>query len=260
MQPIFGAMGRPILAGFFGDPSDYCGGGLYYIQKTYGPPKNFIYGIAVAPYFGDDPTEFTGTGWNVQGVISAMNVANQYGVKLCGYEGGAGLTQTPESAYDTSVAEEQTPQMAACYVDFANMWQSQGGDLCNFFTNTGVDSQYGLYGHLPIISLVDDLSNPFCTKYNAAASLNSSLGCNCGNAEPPPPPPQPAPPPPTPPPAPAPSPAPSSANKSSGSTGSSTSSSSANTSMKGIKYLGNNRWWSPIYGYFSTSPINGPRH
>jgi hypothetical protein len=257
MQPILGSsVGRPILAGQVVDPTDYCGGGLYYIQNAYGPPKNYIYGIAGAPYFGSvDPTEITGT---TQSYITAnlQLAANYGGLYVCAYEAGQGLASTPESTYDTNEALQQTPAMAAQYNLFASTWYKSSCDLCNFFSNTGVDGEYGYWGALPLGSLINDLSNPVCTKFNAMAALNNSLGCNCGNAAPPPPAPTPAP---ATPPAPTP-PAPSITRSSTSSTSSTSSSSASNPSVQGVKYLGNNRWWSPIYGNYSTDPVNGPHH
>jgi hypothetical protein len=189
MQPIFNSVsptfGRPILAGQMANPVSYCGGGLFYIQTFYGPPKNYLYGMAGAPYFGSDPTEFTGS--DLSTMQANMQLANQNGIYMCAYEGGQGLGfSTADTAFQT------TPAMATQYLDFAAMWQQNGGDLCNFFTNAGTWGQYGYWGMLPEGNYINELSDPTCTKYNTAASLNNMYGCNCGNAAPPPPPPPPS--------------------------------------------------------------------
>jgi hypothetical protein len=189
MQPIFNQVSpdfcRPILAGQFVDASDYCGGGLSYIAQTFGPPKNYIYGIAGAPYFNSlDPTYITGT------LQTAMNqnmlLANQYGIHMCAYESGQGLDSSPLATFNANEALQQTQAMVDQYNNFATMWKSSGGDLCELFANEGVDCQSGYWGSLPLTS---QISNP-PPKYVVQANMNNAFGCNCGNSQPPP---QPAP-------------------------------------------------------------------
>jgi hypothetical protein len=186
MQPIFSQVssnfGRPIAAGQFANAASYCGGMLSYIQNNFGPPKNFIYGMAGAPYFGSDPTEFNGA--DLTEMQANMKLANQYGIKMCAYEGGQGLPSTPEATYDTNFSFQETSAMATQYNLFAQMWQQNGGDLCNFFTNTDIWSKFGYWGHLPLGSYINRLSDPVCIRWVTAASI--AAACNCGNAVPPP--------------------------------------------------------------------------
>ena len=184
MQPILGSMGRPILAGQYADPTDYCGGGLTYIQKTYGPPKNYIYGIAGAPYFYDLTTTSMNT--LTTQMIANMKLANQYGIYMCAYEAGQSLPSTPQATFDANNALQETSAMVSQHWAEATMWQQNGGDLCMWFTRDNVWSQYGFWGVLPLGSYMDDLSDPACMKYNAMAAMNNYFSCNCGNAAPPP--------------------------------------------------------------------------
>ncbi len=190
MQPIFNqvssTMGRPILAGQYSYPNYNIGSGLIYISNTYGPPQNYLYGIAGAPYFGDlNTTDFTGVQQTQMQIC--MGYANQYGIKMCAYEAGQSLDSSSVN-FNTNLALQETPAMADQYLALANMWKQNGGDLMNFFTLQGTWNQYGYWGMLPTGAYMTDLSDPVCTKYNTAASFNNLLGCNCGNAQPPPPP------------------------------------------------------------------------
>ena len=100
MRPILGDTLRPILAGQMG-VSDYVKGGLEFINSNYGNPGNFIYAIAGATYFGEssmasvDQAFQDCDGYINVGLVSNIQqltrLANQYGVKVCAYEGGQGV-------------------------------------------------------------------------------------------------------------------------------------------------------------------------
>jgi len=188
MQPILGNLGRPILAGQYSWPTYNIAAGLSWIESNFGPPKNYLYGIAGAPYFGDLNTTSV-TGALQSQMASCMACANQYSIKMCAYEAGqslsAGNSNPPdEGLFNLNFSLQESPSMANQYMALATMWKQNGGDLCNFFTNCGVWSKFGFWSALPLGSYIDDLSDPVCIKFNTLASLNNSFGCNCGNSQP----------------------------------------------------------------------------
>jgi len=74
----------------------------------------------------------------------------------------------------TALPLRTSPAMAAQYQAFAQMWQQQGGDLCNFSTNIAGWGGPNYWGMFTELSYIDDLSNPACTKYKATAALNNT--------------------------------------------------------------------------------------
>ena len=184
MQPILGSMGRPIFAGQYSWPTYNVGAGLSWIQSTYGPPKNYLYAISGAPYFGIDPTAITGTMLTQQ--LAWVGYCKQYGLRMCGYESGTGQDPSQADFSNIFTKLETASVVNTAYLTFGQMWKANGGDLCNIFTMNGAWSKYGCWGLLPVGSLIYDLSNPACCSYNAAAAMNNYFNCNCGNATPPP--------------------------------------------------------------------------
>jgi hypothetical protein len=184
MQPIIGSQGRPILAGQFGDAVDYCGAGLAWIQQTYGPPSQYIWGISGAAYFTDNgnETDVDTIFANMTAYFSSVFVpclqqnvalANQYNVKFTCYESGQGLAYS-----DASSAAQQDPRMATAYQTMTNLLINSGTDLCCFFNFIGGWGQYGYWGAL---TDVRELPNNPTVKYTAEAqiALNGRPSCNC---------------------------------------------------------------------------------
>ena len=243
MQPIMGSKGRFVLEGQEVDPIDTIGAGLSYIQANYGPPKNYIYGAGGAAYFGTWAQEFTSPQGDPPIIAANHNITSQYGIELVAYEGGLGLQANDPGTFANYVAFDESPAATTQYINFATMWQQGGGGLCTFFIAYDPWGWPGLWGHLQQVSYINDLSDPSCTMYNAAAALNNSLGCNCGNAAPAPAP--------TPTPAPAPAPGATQSSKPSGGSTSASTSGSSPSAPSGVKDLGGGRFWSPIYGNYS---------
>ncbi|MHB1559843.1 MAG: NPCBM/NEW2 domain-containing protein, partial [Isosphaeraceae bacterium] len=133
---------------------------LAYIQQTYGPPSQYIYATAVAPYFSYTGAQTSGLTVasilanlqsNVQSTFSAMQsdaaVAKQYGVPLVAYEGGPSIV--PNSSDLAALYQAQNdPRMEAIYQQYLADWQSVGGGLFDAYQLTGLPSIYGLWGAL----------------------------------------------------------------------------------------------------------------
>ena len=155
---------------------------LTYISKEYGPPKDFFYSLAIAPYveFNHMPTSTaTPTSprprpfralpssiahYQSTGVFKqAFDLAKGYGLKLDAYEAGEdtyGPLNIPPSTGGGQPAEQGLMEQ------FLNLWYSSGGDQLNWYTlcARSYNTQYGSW------SITDNITN-----YNAA----ERIGVHC---------------------------------------------------------------------------------
>ncbi len=89
-----------------------------------------------------------------QYVTDNYNQANQHGLRLFAYEGGAGLESSSMPADKepqvTALFEavNRNPRMRDVYVNYLNMWQANGGKLLNQFVDVSRSSKYGSWGAL----------------------------------------------------------------------------------------------------------------
>ncbi len=142
---------------------------LAFINKNYGPPKQFFYAIAVAPYFaiGDADSNPNLTGDQVLAALSSsidsyqnsstlqdvQTVATYYGLKLAAYEGG------PDTFGPNNIAAKKAATLDLRMKDlvkkYLNIWYSKGGDQFNWFTigAGSFDTQYGTW------NITHDLNN-----------------------------------------------------------------------------------------------------
>lgn len=164
---------RVICAGqhAFAGRSDYH---LEYINNTFGPPKNYIYALSSALYFGS-----TNPGGAVeeinQGMVEEINgqindsSKNTYRLhhinkaeewELPGgctsYEGGPGLPSGGElDNLDNQIMAQRTEAMKDIMkMNFAEGWFDIGGGLALQFTLASGYNRYGCWG------LTDDYTNP----------------------------------------------------------------------------------------------------
>lgn len=151
---------RPVLSGQFSNPWVQ-EQGLSMIEAVYGPPKNYFYGIAGAPYFTLGALQNT-DGLNTQQVLDALaasindpNVpillehhadnAIWYGLKYLAYEGGDdtfGAASIPAKQ-----AAQMDPQMEMLCINYLNNWYSAGLGEFNWFVvgASRWDTPYGTY-------------------------------------------------------------------------------------------------------------------
>ncbi len=185
MQPIMGSQARFVLAGQFGNES-YCSAGLAWIQQVYGPPSNYLYAIATAPYFGGSGTDVPSTlaslssNMNLSAPIVAQEVAmaKQYGLKYCCYESGQSLFCTADN-FSIYQAAQQDPGMGAIYYSYAQMLNKAGVDLCCFYDFIGDWDSWGFWGVAPDIR--ETTNNP-TVKYAAEKAIANSGSQNLGAA------------------------------------------------------------------------------
>jgi hypothetical protein len=166
---------------------------LEYIEKHHGPPANFIYAVACAPYFapGRDETDPARKKWytqradvSVDGICDRLlartatsandNVkafhalARKYNLKSFAYEGGLDLQQFP-NALDLKIASQYDPRAGIAVEDYLNHWYRGGGDAMFFFT---LSCKYTKWGYWGLTEDVRDLGTP---KYQGAVRVAESL-------------------------------------------------------------------------------------
>jgi hypothetical protein len=159
---------------------------LQFIQQEFGPPSQYIYAQAVAPYASTDQSLYT-PGMTLDQLFSYMQeyVSNhltpnldsdgaldqQYGVPMVAYEGGQGLTPGFNNPNYAVLQQAQTdPRMAGIYTQMMLAWEQAGGSLFNAFTLTGSGSVYGFWGMLP------DVTYTGSTKYDAFVESSYPFG------------------------------------------------------------------------------------
>jgi hypothetical protein len=145
---------------------------LAYLRATQGEPKNYLWGIGIAPYFGLNKYN-TATATKAQ-VLEGMNLsvdayvngptistafqkANAYGLKLVAYEGG------PDTFGATNIANKRAasldPAMQGIIVRYLNNWYAKGGDLFLYYT-IGARSYQSPYGTWSITESYSQLASP----------------------------------------------------------------------------------------------------
>jgi hypothetical protein len=166
---------------------------LEYVEKYFGPPANYFYAIAGAPYFspGKDETDPTGKKWYTQrtdctvdtictrllarvGTSANDNVkafhalARKYGLKSFGYEGGLDLQQFG-SQFDVKLASQYDLRTGQAIEQYLNNWYTNGGDAMFYFTLSCKYSKNGYWG------LTEDVRELLTAKYLAAVRVSTKL-------------------------------------------------------------------------------------
>jgi hypothetical protein len=125
------------------------GGALYFISKAYGPPSNYFYGVAQAPYWEGDQTlqnqSVLATVPSSTADFAAYAVA--YGLHNLTYEGGPGMSGTPSLA--AKVAANLDPRIGAQVSEALGDFFTHGGDLFVYYNDTSAYGQYGMWGTTP---------------------------------------------------------------------------------------------------------------
>jgi hypothetical protein len=151
---------------------------VQFIASTYGPPSQFIYGIAGAPYLGPDD-QFNkrddvtlddifnqalphGTIWVNACMRQYDAIARSYGLHSLCYEGGIALEG--EHSLPVKILANHDPRIARTITTYLNSWYSQGGELFMYFNLASGYGKYGCWG------LTDDL-HKIGPKYKAAAAV-----------------------------------------------------------------------------------------
>jgi hypothetical protein len=127
------------------------------IEKYYGPPSKFIYGIAGAPYIGPDKSVAgrpgstadqlldsaadSGMKWIKDVTLQYQTVARFYRLHSLCYEGGPGFDG--EHSVEGKIAANRDPRIGKLITDYLNAWYGTGGELFMYFN---LASGYGKFG------------------------------------------------------------------------------------------------------------------
>lgn len=171
---------RPVLAGQFANPESIYQG-LEYLNDNYGPPKDYLYAVAGAPYFymeGDQAAADTKAevlAMLNQGIDDARvrfagfhTQAGDYGLRSITYEGG------PDTYGPLNVTAKREanldPAMKEMVERYLTGWWNSGGELFSWYV-AGATSYYctcGAWG------LTGDMTNQNTPKLQAMRELLDS--------------------------------------------------------------------------------------
>ena len=142
---------------------------MQYINSTFGPPKNYIWGLAVAPYHNCEPVCTTGS---PQQILDAMRANSDASVSarqkvkavadrwqlpggLLAYEGGSDTGGGDKTNVANKIAAERSPGMKDVMIhDLRDNWFPIGGGLFMYLELVSGYNRYGSWG------LTDDVTNP----------------------------------------------------------------------------------------------------
>lgn len=194
---------RPILATQWSNRS-IGEGQLMYLNKYIGAPKNLVYAIAGAPYYGltslsamqaavTDPAltvdqlvqdmqayvtayypqfkpnmTYAGQKWSG---ATQKSLADYYGIRSVAYEGGEDLGQSTVNLANKTLATKD-PRIGAIQTDYWGQWFGCGNDLFMQYT---VASAWGRYGYWGLTNNQYALSGP---KYQSAKQVASTPRAN----------------------------------------------------------------------------------
>jgi hypothetical protein len=153
---------------------------LNYVNTIFGAPKNYFYGLGIAPYWGmnlyQDQVTLDGKTWTTlnpsltpEDVVHGMDLsvthyeagvfantlthAAPWGLKLEAYEGGVN-TRGPFNVQAKKVAQLD-PRIEDLQIRYLHAWYSQGGDIMSWYRlgQSSFDMSSGPY------SITDNLNN-----------------------------------------------------------------------------------------------------
>lgn len=190
---------RAVLAGQSANQSRF-DNELNFLNKFYGAPKNYLYGIGVAPYINlgskqnvdgltkdqvlDALQASVNSYQNGTGFSSAKARADKWGLKLTAYEGGIDTFGNKSIAAKRSAMLD--PRVKNIVTDYLKVWYSKGGNQFNWYT-LGARSFNSPNGTWSITEDIRDYNQPKAVGYREVRDLG--LGNTTTNPEPPPPPP-----------------------------------------------------------------------
>jgi hypothetical protein len=190
---------RPILTGNLADARG-TEDGVEWIETHFGPAKQHIFGVACAPYFGNNaavasrqdisPKEIadhlmatakrysTPESKTAAGVRQFHGLAKSKGIRSMAYEGGvdlgspgAGVRGKALDAYiDARTASQLLPETGAAVTEYLDWWFKSGGQEFFYFKDFSIYSKSGYWG---LSNHPNKLDTP---KYQAAAEVAKKYG------------------------------------------------------------------------------------
>jgi hypothetical protein len=181
-RKVFGESGtegriRPVYASWVINPDSYYANVLAWVEKTYGPPKRFFYGIAGAAYYNAAKAGPSATPALVLEAMRAASMGNRkflsalqqiagrYGLNHCQYEVGPDTGGGKRENVGNRILANRLPGMRDLVLEDARAWFAQGGDLYIYFSHCSAYSRYGCWG------LSDDIANLQTPKWQAIYEL-----------------------------------------------------------------------------------------
>jgi hypothetical protein len=166
---------------------------LEYVAKYFGPPSQFFFAVAQAPYFStgrdeNDPARkkwFTErTDLTVDAICERLlkrtdasctpfaqafhQLAHEYGLKSFAYEGGLDLQQFDKQV-NLKIASQYDLRTGQAVEQYLNNWYDHGGDALFYFTLSCKYSKSGYWG------LTEDVRELLTPKYLAALRVENRL-------------------------------------------------------------------------------------
>jgi hypothetical protein len=167
---------------------------MEYINDNFGPPNQYVWGVAVAPYHNCEPVCKTGS---PQEILDAMRASSDASVEarkkvkavadtwqlpggMLAYEGGSDTGGGDKTNVANKIAAERAPGMKDIMVrDLRDNWFPHGGGLFMYLEMTSGYNRYGSWG------LTDDVTNPDRNaKFAAVRELLGNSPAPIGTAAP----------------------------------------------------------------------------
>jgi hypothetical protein len=161
---------RPVFASLAGNAQTHFADVLDWVNTTYGPPKDYFYAVADAPYFN---TSLAAPNADEAALVAAMradsdsnvaarsalhSVADQYGLKYFEYEIGPDVGGGKTDNVANRILSNRDPAMKDLIIhDARDNWFAHGGDLYMYFAHCGAYSRYGCWG---LSEDIEDLNTP----------------------------------------------------------------------------------------------------
>ena len=149
---------RPIYASWLISPDPHYKDVLTWAEKTYGPPKEYFYGMAGAAYYNAEKASSTASPSEILEVMRKNSddngnfhrqlkaIADSFGLKYTQYEigpdNGGGKTENVANR----IRANRLPAMKDLVLYDANKWFSMGGDMYMYFAAPGGYSRHGCWG------------------------------------------------------------------------------------------------------------------
>ncbi len=187
---------RPVFAWQVGGYLTWYEDVLNWINTSYGPPKNYIYGIASAPYFGEgtpaanaSPLQVisimtTRSDANVPNIRTLAGFASQWQLKHLQYEGGPDNGGGSTVNIANRIRANRLPEMKNAIIhNYRDNWFSANAhgsaphgtnDLIHYFVMSGGVSRYGCWGATEDLSHIKNASR--APKYAALCELSGMCG------------------------------------------------------------------------------------
>jgi len=169
---------RPIYASWVISVKPHYKDVFAWVQKTYGPPKNYFYGLAGAAYYNIDkapkdadvPTLIKFMRQSSDSMVKQrgelQQLADQYGIKNCQYEIGPDVGGGKPDNIANRILANRDPAMKDLVLhDAIDNWFAHGGDLYMYFAHCGPYSRHGCWG------LSEDITNLNTPKWQAIYQL-----------------------------------------------------------------------------------------